>query len=657
MESEQRELNERELIVAAYQNLCHDDPLPISAKSCAALQAALLDPKQPFALSRRLLHGIDQCAKRESESLDQSSSSSFVETIESKRESYGWLAWTAQVSIPLKCIKAKTLIEVSNMLGSLLDRSQEQQCETTDQGATTINNVRNNDVNGFAANGKLNDEFEEVFADESDGSDFEFESSYDPAAQVSELTAWSVAVGVAWDPLSLSRVPPSANWEAVALVVTAILQECRYNAFSEISPLQWNKHRLSEQLTQLALGLLVPEQNKTPIFKATSVETEHWQRLGVVVLHVFRDAYAQNESILEDYLGLIRILVQLDRASKEGEINTATLAGVGALSALCDDALSKRQNAGLLSRAKASILDACDDLSLLLEKSGSNGTMELTILPLFEVLTADASGSGDTAQVLLNSGLFRQWLLRWSEQESPATKEMVNVSILNLCFYSSALLGKYAWRFQGLATESTEIPCEDEDLPLINSFCWNLLGIHLSTSNGPTTVQWKSKNPSPTIPTKDVCMSQSLQLYKRMCDNATRILTDWKLRRQNTIPNPSVKQKRAVLEDLLVLSNRLEYTLLRKLLLHDLSTSKQELSQMLAPLQTLLVQWPATTTRRERSEEKEDEADETQQLQRSLIEEDAIVAGLRKATKTILSTFESAATPSDHTGSFSSKAD
>jgi hypothetical protein len=265
----------------------------------------------------------------------------------------------------------------------------------------------------------------------------------------------------------------------------------------------------------------------------------------------------------------------------------------------------------------------------------------------------------------------------------------LHVSLLDLCFSSPGLLGKYAWRFNGLAAASTTLPNvenvdNDRDQPVINAFCWNLLGIHLSNNNPSSVVQWKSKKPSSdpvhhvlTTPTKEVCTFQALALYYRMCSTAVRIVQDWQVRRANQIVNSTVKRRRTVLEDLVVLSHRLQkYRLLRKLLLEDLVASAappspptgatEHLKAALMPLQTLLVQWPSAP-RKDRTglEEKEEPADETQNLYRAMVEEDTIVTGLRKAVKTILTAFDSSvdgAGEDDHhyqtsLSSFSSKAD
>jgi hypothetical protein len=294
------------------------------------------------------------------------------------------------------------------------------------------------------------------------------------------------------------------------------------------------------------------------------------------------------------------------------------------------------------------------------------------------------TATSETAQLLLNSGLFRQWLLRWSEQNSPACKSAVHVSLLDLCFLSPGLLGKYAWRFNGLAATSTILPDaidSDQDQPVVNAFCWNMLGIHLS-SNAASTVQWKSKTPSSNssvqhvAPTKEACKTQALELYHRICSTAVRIIQDWKVRRANQIVNSTVKLRRTVLEDMVVLSHRLQkIRLLRQMLLEDLVDSSpngtEQLRTALMPLQTLLVQWPTTVPRKDRIgrvEEKQEQADETQNLYRAMVEEDTIVTGLRKAVKTILTIFDSAVNvdnddddrrqhQTSHVSSFSSKAD
>ena len=47
-----------ELLHRTYQRLCHDDPVAVTDAGARLLQAALLDPESPYALSPRLVQGV-----------------------------------------------------------------------------------------------------------------------------------------------------------------------------------------------------------------------------------------------------------------------------------------------------------------------------------------------------------------------------------------------------------------------------------------------------------------------------------------------------------------------------------------------------------------------------------------------------------------------
>ena len=725
---------------------------------------------------------------------------------------YAQLAWVLHGHIPLLCCRTDDLNEAAGYLGSLLDQQQQQ----SQNDSSTFNNndnvqhAENEDVdvenfmmaqnganrNGHqpeqqqvngnhAANGHENnndnnnnnaevDSLAEVFAAESDDSDFEFESDWNPNDQVASLNQWVAAVEEAWDPIQLSKPNlisgSSLTWNAVAATVTALLQSFSYSQVAALTTQQWKALRISDLLTQLILALLVPPASQaSPMLTAESCSEDHWRRLGLHVLHVFRDftwhqltvgtttkVTTSTTTLLEDYLRLLRILMQATTDQKNTNVKTtepAMLVGLSSLSSLCSDILAhsklvqeQRTNVHftcspvvIVQTLQSSVVEACDDLTDLLEASSEKSAddvlaLQWTYVSLFQILATpstntaaagvlDGAGSVGTmptahAQTLLNSGLFRQWLLLWKTRTTDeACRSVVQSSILDLCVASPTLLGKYAWRFPDLAeqvvvTSVPEVaPLSDPtqaavgDRSLLHDFLWNLLAIHLADSSHQSSgslsapkVQWKSseskeattETAARVIITAESCQQAAWSLFQSMCQTALKILTDWKLRRENNLEELSavvpggssrVAKQKNVLDDFGRLSTRLAVPLLHTLFVDkmvpttaDATTgSPEKIRAELQPIQRILSQWPSATqsSSSARKSDLEDDSDDDgekeavkrmspeKKLSQSLEKEETINA-LRKSIKTIISALETdgqQAKKGFRQQSFSSKAD
>jgi hypothetical protein len=372
----------------------------------------------------------------------------------------------------------------------------------------------------------------------------------------------------------------------------------------------------------------------------------HWQQLALQPLHVFRDAVLskhdgdankEDDFILKDYLQLLQTLLQVEYNKRGGGCNSnvnrsrtaeslsqqqftttvvpATWVGLSALSTMCSNCLNdiisntSRRRIGVLRTA---VLEASDDLCHILEQStaGNSEAMRdaipwtyLSLFRIFSTTTTTTTTSNNSVatnstalplptlsnaqiQILLNSGLFRQWLLLWStlhdgEAENLAVHVAVLQSIFDLCCVAPTLFGKYAWRFPGLAAFATappEIALENDsaismDNGVVSSteyspplqphrhqrlrscFSWNLLGIRLAeeTCGGSTsspTVKWKSSSSktasssstaSAALPTATVAQQRAWASFQQLCANLSPILCAWKERR--CISSAAAKQK------------------------------------------------------------------------------------------------------------------
>lgn len=740
-------VSREELLHTTYQRLCHDDPVRVTAAGCQALQKALIDADSPYALSTRLIAGVRHCHQRHivsltnegtasnstaeantgssegngdeitgDDNLIDASSHSLLQPEEiTSASAYAQFAWCIHADIPLHCCRSTELQEAGGYLGSYVSSHEDEEIalrsETVIPGQGTaaeradadafieraVATNRHNHTNGHQ-NGET-DSLAEVFASESDASDFEFESFWNPDDQIAELSEWAAAIHDSWDPLQLSKPPRYFTWCNVATSVSHLLQSFTHSQITTITRHQWKTLRISDHLTQLCLALLVPASSQhSPMLTSDRYTSDHWQRLGLQVLNVFRDATLQHLSsksastndttMLQEYLRLVRILVQVDDQNTSSTVSPATWVGLSSLSALCselnvralppDGTIVKSNMASILQLLQSSVVDACDDLTEILEKSSEKDkedilALQWTYLSIFQILTTPATTSAnsegtmpaDYAHTLLNSGLFRQWLVYWSRTEDAACRAAVQASIFDLCVGSPTLLGKYAWRFPELAEQVTADHVVAAEILLVGHrsqiglFLWNLFGIYsaASESRGSTLrVQWKPKSNGVT-PLKPVrvitaasCQQAAWSLLQSICQSALKILTDWKLRRDHNLEsssmggNSKLAMQREVLYDFVRLANRLSTPLLHSLFVQNLVPDGcLKIREELRPIQHLLSQWPAVAGESLlRKPDTEDDDDNEKEAVRAMTknpsyprEEVEAVSLLRKAIKTM----------------------
>jgi hypothetical protein len=745
--------------------------MPPVAHGAAAIVVGRRHEPSCYALSPRLVQGIRSISQRlqqqqlqgalpaatnsddeqQEEDTPTKSDQSLVETVECNESTYSSLAhvlaWTVFAHVPLQCCRSNTVPEAARYLGSFVGEAieptttmvadstteeeeehlQQQQHDTTTHpdhadvvlnGASSTHAEEDGGDDVLVANGDESDSLAEIFAQDSDGSDYEFESDWDAAAQLIELRTWADQVQDAWDPVQMS-VPVATSWEEVATAVSSLLQTFTYTtALAALSMDQYKTLQIPDRLTQLILALLVPSSSSGDNMFGC-LPDEHWQRLGLHVLNVFRDATLHQTGddntastatyLLEEYLRLVRILLQVDhhRTSDHGgsaaaAVAPASLVGLSALSALCSEVLlrtthskdKKQRRAEHVRALQGCVVDSCDDLTELLEKSHGKSeqdvqAMQWIYLAAFQVLIEPPSnlqtqeGTMPTlyGQTLLNSGLFRQWLLFWSKKTDDPCRKAVQETLLDLSIASPTLLGKYAWRFPDLAQRVTQINAFDsESLPEITPqtydrsqvdvLLWNLYGMHLiETTTGSATleapkVQWRSKKadtPQRTV-TLESCQSTARMIFQGMCQCAIKLLVDWKLRREHNLDDAPVLCVRTkqyeVLSDFRLLSNRLSNSTLHSLFVTKLVPDDgdgSKLREELRQIQRLLSNWPVAEKKRKPDTDSQDideDAEERQEIKDAnaskpsiyLVEQEEAVNTLRRSIKTIQSALDSCCT-------------
>ena len=474
---------------------------------------------------------------------------------------YALLAFTCFVKIPLHCCQSPEFNTVVNALGSYrgpkrprqqqeddLEQAQLPKSEEDEQRVKALSQglldmaVSNDESVGDASDNNINHtEYEEVWAAESDPSDFEYESGMDAQQALHELDQWP---DTSFDPIALSKPPSSTDWTDLRQAVANLLSKLTYSKLAPLSKQQWHSLKVSDLLTQLTLTLLIqPENSSTMLFN------EELQRLGIQPLYCLRDRVASYGNVLGDYLTLVQTLVAVDAAdpTRSKSVAPATIVGLNALSAVCYATEYTTSDAS--QRIRQCVLETSEDLAHIVEKTRRQdqaATVQVmwTLLPILDRLTnitpdgciwesSSASLGNSNAQLLLQTGLFRELILLYTDcknnDDASCAAACVQLlrSIQVMCIQSTSLLGKYAWRVPDLALIVQKLEFAAEQV--VDGTVWNLLGTGLAS--GPVRMKLKGV---PGV-TADECRVRVLAGFERMCDETENAMVAIeKLRTEST---------------------------------------------------------------------------------------------------------------------------
>jgi hypothetical protein len=557
-----------EVIRETYTALCFDDPQVTGGDhACRLLASCLSKETSPYNLSDALMDGILQATNRttvvpvKTEEQEENEEELVWHTEGLATASgYALLAFTCLVKIPLQCCHSSDINTVTRLLGSYRgpkqdtrQPQQQQDCVEADLNQANEDDARikalSEGISGMAAatndssdkgssDGEHEHEYEEVWAAESDPSDYEYESG----AQTLDFHHWQET---AFDPEAISKPPPSSDWNDLSRAVVNLLSCLSYSKLAPLSQQQWHMLNVSDQLSQLTLTLLIqPENSSTLVFQNADL-----QQLGIRPLYVLRDRVAAYPETLGDYITLVQTLIAVDAAepTKTREICAATIVGLSALSAQCTCTCDSKQTAQRLQR---SVLDTSEDLTHIVEKSRRNDESSAvqvmwTLLPLLDRLTNITSQgtileascaplSTANAQLLLQTGLFRELILLYTdtskENENDVSRQTARVHLLRslqaMCIQSVSLLGKYAWRVPDLA----RIVQSDEfaEQHVVDGMIWNLLGSTLA--GGPVRLKIKGV---PVVTATECCIRVMTGL-ERLCSNTETAMSKIRLLRTST---------------------------------------------------------------------------------------------------------------------------
>lgn len=558
-ENETKTLTAAEKVEETYVKLCHDDPYELDVAGCELLAEELLKPHSAYALSNRFVQGLDQVLRRPSDN-----------TNSSMDRAVSYLAWTVHVRIPLACLNAcsqsqqKSLDEklsiVKTYMGSYRGNPLSEDDETdtllqkmsrelhiAEDRPASEQSEENNPENDCVCVPKTvkssanqeTDSLEEVWAAESDPDDFEFESGYDYQNELKALDEWAEMTSI--HPHELSKAPIDTTWSDIAIGIVALLTPVRYSThLVALSNKDW-KDSWQSCWTPLIMSLLVlPDQiPDCPLWQRESTVHLEFQKLGFHFAQIARDAASDRpELLMGPYIELLQNLLQVQTAQKQqtSHVLTAAWVGLGSFSALCDSTLAQAPKyPPALRQIQNGIIESCEQLTLVLERSlGDSPTycaVQWSYISLMRILSVDPVSKlpvlGSThGQLLLQSGLFRQWLLNWLNEQNSENAEVMSVhrlvhqALWELCAASPTLLGKYAWRFPDVAPRVTN------NGNVVDILLWNILGIHLSKSDSPKLKLRNSVAVDP--PSTAECQSAAWSAFQTLCQNIESILRRWR---------------------------------------------------------------------------------------------------------------------------------
>lgn len=541
----------------AYTQLCFDDPRVSSDEACKLLSKSLL--KGEYAISERLVDGIRQATGRYEKSLVAANDKNEKEnqtglgpavTGSATAVGYAILAKTIFLEIPLKCCQASDLKTVQKLLGTFrgpqsANTEAQDEIEKMTQKDFQLSDGQQDYVEETKEESKdFADGYEEVWAAESDSSDFFYESS---APQL-DCAAWE---DTSFDPKKLSEPIKNDEWPDVQQAVSNLLRDLSHSKFIPIDITLWKRLDLSDALTQLTLTLLVENNPLNPML-------DYLRQWSVQPLNVMRDRIlmansimtsCSNTTIIKDYLNLVQSLIAVDATQphEATEISPASIVGLANLSSICTQAKTLKE----IPAVRKCVIECCEDICSLLERTVTSITDEKnqqailpswvrlvwSLLPVLELIsnifTEDGSELDSSshrkklltadAQWLLNSGLFRHLILFYIKTASfsGSTIDLARQHLLQtvqfLSLKSMTLLGKYAWR----VPELNRIIHQNGQTPeynLVDNLLWSLMGIELAASG--STLRTRN---APVL-TPESCRETALKQFHKICKNVVAAL-------------------------------------------------------------------------------------------------------------------------------------
>ena len=521
-----------------YRSLCFDDPMIdtkiqsnisiVVSSLCRQLLAttskSTTTTTKDYALSNRFVNGIihvcqRQNQQREDDVIEMDSKTTTTNTTKKEQRkhsdkdddllsnqneknvarqpapifstSMAKLTFCVLIQMPLQiCQNMQNLPVARKFLGSYRgneivsaggqQKQPEEENKSTHKGQSTTESTadtpaappveQNGDNNDKVETGSL----EEVWAAESDPSDYDYGEEDSSAQLVQTLSQVEIQEEDWLDPHFLSKADPTIT---IDQIVTALISIFKYINFSLLEPIftKSSKKELESymmELTQLVLLVLQPNSSFLSMSSAASNDTSS-QSAMLSPLWLLRDAAilasttvptktlmtSQKDKIstnttmfIPSYLDLLSTLIAMDQAHMQDSSSTggiasskksdplciASIVGLSSLSSWCSSLCSEgnKHTPNAIQLTKIAISEATNDLAHVVERAASSASdssatdkklqqqqnLTHTLVPIIEFLTgitydqvtlskrSSAPQQQPTPQMLLNSGLIRQLL-------------------------------------------------------------------------------------------------------------------------------------------------------------------------------------------------------------------------------------------------------
>jgi hypothetical protein len=627
--------------VALYQEWVLDDPLwqTVEPAAVLALQKALVETPGDLRLSNRLVDGVGQIAEValsarsigmkantiqqskasmtgksqqqqktdknatlddkddtsvESESIEMSFDEGEAKQNDRTQDSNGknnelqsaiaGLMWTIHGRIPLLCLRASSSLRArQDHLGSYRGSAANSvpSAPIIEATQSMINDIESTDD----GNKNAADDLEDVWAAESDPSDFDFGESCN-------TTPFAIDASL-WDAIELSK---PTNESSAAAVMGLLRPTVAYKYILLYMPYA---QAIVDTWTETSLILVQLASGDTSHYMAQDAQVlyQDWQVCLQEIWTAWKDQIqtsTEYKAYLDGFLSLHRALLH-EESTKSKNVRMWALREI---SSLCQDELSNMSRSAVLTDLHRYCTQVCDDWAMILESIDNTYMLYDTLAVSASLLHVWSRGllhNVSSAQTLLNSGVWRLWLKETLECHERATNDSADDdkstarpsehasyyqmwagAILECTMGAPALLGKYAWRYPKWAYGVTQLPSADTAHPnhqtvminnLMSVLLWSLVGIQVSDPR--PTVVWKKATQGP--PTHDQCIQKSYTCLSTLCQVSTVCVSQWvELLQCKSIQPFTVDQLRWI-NDWIQLSKALQHAWIREILNRELT--------------------------------------------------------------------------------------
>ena len=587
-----------------YRALVFDEPLvgriPNLPVVASALSRQLATSTSSYAISNRLVNGILYLCNQHATTSAQKKSK-VAETGNDKKTdtnnlnrdnvtSYSTiqiaiakLAFCILVEIPLQCCRennassSSQLKKIRQLLGSYkgtnrsnTSRNDESVEVTTKTSESEYSQpleeekVEATNTEAHPSEETRQIESEEVWAAESDPSDFDYGEGIDTINE----DAWAQPESdIDWlDPQVLSRPDPDMTPQQVRDAIGSLLQHASYTLLEPIFCLPQKETAVYiSKLTHLVLVLLQPRKESTnsdsdvddSLFLGSSMDDAILSPLWILRdAAIYHGKNATRKSTIanyeQSYLQVLQTLLGMDQAhlqdvgkiaisrKEEPDLCVSSIVGMSSLSSWCASQIKPS------SVTIEAIVDCMNDLEHIIERGQNHYKSNLpdTLIPILETLsgihydrlnnnnvgTAHCYKGSTIPQTFLNSGLLRQILVLVATINEENALGFHH-ALWGLCIAYPKIIGKYVFRHPGssqiIRSYATHL---DTSTPqnCVECILWNVYGWHHckeSSSGGLSSLRKPGSVTSRKL-TQDECSEVCQKAWARLCHLVKEAIVD-----------------------------------------------------------------------------------------------------------------------------------